>query len=538
MAGNGIVQVPPNSTGARIDGASITSGAVATIRQRVVIGDNSGSAQFAQVIQSALSVTISSFRGSTGTAVQIIDEANICLKVRQTMALPAGTNLLGAVSVAAGTAHMGEVSVVGAVTVSNTVTIQGQVSVTGSVAISTLPNVNISAMPAVVIAAGASNIGFIDRISATVNVAGTFTISTIDKISAPVVLATGTNNIGYIDRISATVNVAGTFTISTIDKISATVTVAGNVSLAAGAANIGTLNNISAPVVIAAGTNNIGFINGISATVNVAGTFTIGVIDKISATVTVAGVVQLAAGTAHVGEVSVVGAVTVSNTVTVQGQVSVTGSVAISTMPNVNISAMPSVVLAAGAAHVGEVNISLMPAVNISTMPSVVLAAGANNIGTIQAISAGVAMLKVKSSASTSAANKAILFGWGDKFGRQIVQLNHPSLVPSASHGPKTVTISTSAGVTLIAAPGAGLCVYVDSILATNGGSTLTRLYMYEASASTTPILAQYLAANGGGFSHKFDPPWQVSVATALNMNLTVNESDVLVTVHFHVGPA
>jgi hypothetical protein len=72
-----------------------------------------------------------------------------------------------------------------------------------------------------------------------------------------------------------------------VELISAT----ASVILAAGTANIGTINNISAGVVLAAGTANIGSINNISATVsviNLAGTANMGA-------------VSLAAGTANIG---------------------------------------------------------------------------------------------------------------------------------------------------------------------------------------------------------------------------------------------
>jgi hypothetical protein len=97
--------------------------------------------------------------------------------------------------------------------------------------------------------AGTSVIGDINAISRTVQVAiGTpFTIQGIsttvqvaigtpftdNNISAAVVLAAGTANIGFINNISATVNVA----------------FAGGISLAAGTSNIGFINNISATVV-------------------------------------------------------------------------------------------------------------------------------------------------------------------------------------------------------------------------------------------------------------------------------------------------
>lgn len=213
--------------------------------------------------------------------------------------------------------------------------------------------VNLSLTAAVIVGAGTSNIGFINNISATVVVAGVVALTagtavigdvnaisrtvqvavgtpfTVNNISASVLVATGATfdfnllasadqvqtlplfgigiaanggaiaaghaatplnvNVHAISATAAVVLAAGTANFGTLNNVSATVVVAGNVNisatpsviLAAGTANFGTLNNISATV-----TTNT-FIGGISAGV------TIGV-NSISATVTVAVVRQYA----------------------------------------------------------------------------------------------------------------------------------------------------------------------------------------------------------------------------------------------------
>jgi hypothetical protein len=107
--------------------------------------------------------------------------------------------------------------------------------------------------------------------------------------------------------------------------------------------------------------------------------------------------------------------------------------------------------------------------------------------------------------------------------------------LPSASHGPKVVTLSTSASVALVAAPGAALSVYIDGFIVTNGSSTLTRVDVYDASNTATCLVCGYAAANGGGFSHQFDPPIKVSANTALNARVKPNVSQAIVTINFHV---
>lgn len=106
--------------------------------------------------------------------------------------------------------------------------------------------------------AGTANIGFIDHISATVNV----------SFAGGMSLVAGTANIGFINNISATVSVQGNVSLAAgVNKIGFIGKISAGVVLAAGAANIGIINNISAAVALAAGSANIGTINGVSATV-------------------------------------------------------------------------------------------------------------------------------------------------------------------------------------------------------------------------------------------------------------------------------
>jgi len=461
------------------------------------------------------------------------------------------------------------------------------------------------------IAAGTANIGFIDHISATVNVAGSLTIGgtpgatsytagssftmiggmdgslarglLMDAaghaiISGTVALAAGAANIGTINNISATVNVQGSFTIggtpgatsytagssfTMIGGMDGSVArgllmdaaghaiVSGTVALAAGAANIGTINNISAAVVLGAGAANIGSLNNISATVVAQVTSlpaNIGTVNNISATIGITGTVALAAGTANIGTINNISA----------GVVLAAGAANIGTINNISAA----VVLGAGAANIGSIN-------NISA--AVVLAAGTNNIGSINNISAVVSVNiaaqsagnilavqgpvvfnasitaanapllmggRVKTSASTTATAHAAVFMWMDKAGRQIVQLNHPSLHPSATHGPKSVTLSASANTVLVASAGTA-CVFVDSILVTSNLAAVTRVDIYETASSAAPEVSSYLAIGGGGFQTTFNPPWQLSAGQALSARLKPSASaQVLVMVHFHVGPA
>ena len=383
---DGIIQVPPDSTGKKVDAASMDVGLNTVMRQRIVIGDNSATAQFALVTAGALTVT---------------------------------------------------------------------------------GNINISATPSVVLAAGTANFGTLNDISKTVQVAiGTpFTINNISA-TANVVVGAGTANIGFINNISATV------------------TVAGVVGLTAGTAVIGDLNAISRTVQVAIGTPFT--VNNISATVNAvvgAGTSNIGFINNISATVIVAGVVSLGAGAANIGIIN-----NISATVIVAGVVS----------------------LGAGAANIGFIN-------NISATVVVGLSYVIEKTTNSQ----------VQVGDSLNAALRVNIVA--DSFASAVIA------TMSVSHGPKCVTASTSANVTLITGPGAGVSVYITQLVVTNG-SPLNTLARIGTSASILTVCG-YMASAGGGFVTNFDPPWKLSASEAALCSVKPNATgNCYFTVNFYVA--
>ena len=472
--GDSNVRVPPDSTGKKIDAASLDVGVDTVYRQRIVLADNAATQEFATVVGGILQVG-------------------------------------------------------GTVNLSATAAVSGTVNISGTVqvAIATPFTINnISATVNAVLGAGTSNIGSINNISRTVAAvlaAGTANIGTINNISAAVALAAGTANIGSINNVSATVNVA-IATPFTVNNISATVNTVAVISAfldgsgqsrnLVDSANLALRVNVvtgggagANPVSIAAGTSNIGFINNISATVVVAGTVAlaagaanIGTVNNISGTVAAV----LGAGAANIGTIN-----NISATVTA---VLGAGSANIGTLNG--ISATVSVVLAAGTANVGRINdisatVTVSGNVNISATVTAVLGAGVANIGSVNNISATV-MVAV---AGYTPATMAIM---------------------SASHGPKCVTASTSANVTLVASPGAGLFVYVTQLMVGNNSSTKT-LARIGTSASISTVV-QPLAADGGGFVLNFDPPWKLSASEAAVCSVKPNVSQVYFTINFYVA--
>lgn len=180
---------------------------------------------------------------------------------------------------------------------------------------------------------------------------------------------------------------------------------------------------------------------------------------------------------------------------------------------NFNISAMPAVVLGAGAANIGTINnisaavaVTIAAALNISAMPAVALAAGAANIGSINNISAVV----------------QVAVG--------------PLAITSVSHGPTCVVASSSANVVLIASPGAGQSVYVTSLMVSNAGTISTTARM-GTSASLVAV-QMYCASAGGGFVMAFNPPWKLSASEAAICSVNpASNGDCYFNVNFYVAP-
>ncbi len=285
--------------------------------------------------------------------------------------------------------------------------------------------------------------------------------------TASVVLAAGAANIGVVNNISATVTVAG--------NISAAITNAINISntpsviLAAGTANFGTLNHISRTVQVAVGTP-----------------FTI---NNISATVGVTGTVALAAGAANIGTIN-----DISRTVQVQVGTPFTVN---------NISA--STVIVGAAAHD---------------------AAASGNPVMIAGFAAD--------SAPAAVASGDVARAFMDTQGRFVTIAGSPARLPSASHGPRTIIASTSSNVTLIAAPGAALSIHVTHLMVTNASASSIRARVGPSSSIQT--IAAFMASGGGGFVLKFDPPWKVSANEALLCSVDPNASEGIFNVHYYIA--
>lgn len=602
------VRVPADSVGKRVDATSLDVGADTVYRQRIVIGDNSATAQFATVTGGALVVTGTINVSAMPTVTVSLAAGSILDSISATVGVK------GQVSIGPGTSNIGFIN-----NISATVAVTGTVAlVAGAANIGFINNISATVLVAgnVSLAAGTSNIGFINNISATVVVGGVISLTGTATMIVGGFLDPSGNQKNVVDSANTALRVnvvaGGTGGGAVFGQVSAgaslsvtniPVLIGGNDS-AGGAGGIARtlLLDTSGRIILGASTNNIGAVSNAAGTALMgavslaAGTAKIGFIGKISATVTVTGVVTLGAGAANIGTVN-----NISATVAVGGEIANGSSLSTTNKPVLmggndsaggaggvartllldtsgriilgaganNIGAvsnaagtalMGAVSLAAGTAKIGFIgkisaSVTVQGNVNISTMPSVVLAAGAANIGTIQAISATVNAIvagRVAISVSVTVGDQPVLmggvrkdsasgtataiFGWYDGHGRNVTVKNHVPLLPSASHGPKCVTVSTSATVALVGAPGAGLCVYVTQIACTNGSATLTRADAYAASQTASCVTQMYMAANGGGFVQNFDPPIKVLSNTALNSRVKPNVSQAIFVVHFYVG--
>ena len=227
----------------------------------------------------------------------------------------------------------------------------------------------------------------------------------------------------------------------------------------------------------------------------------------------------------HAGTAIVAGIVTLASTVTVVGTVTVNGGVAISGTAIVAISTPFTVN-----------NISAT--VNVAGTWS--LGAGTNNIGFINNISATVQVaiatpFTINNISATSLVAGALNISGSIEVSGSVNIFTTAENV-SASRGPRMVIASTSANVTLVAAPGAGLSVFVTHLIVSNASGSNTRARV--GTSATVGNVTMMMAGSGGGFTMQFTPPWQLSANEALLGSVKPNASEGLFNVHFFVGSA
>ncbi len=116
---------------------------------------------------------------------------------------------------------------------------------------------------------------------------------------------------------------------------------------------------------------------------------------------------------------------------------------------------------------------------------------------------------------------------WFDATGRIVVAQWHPQELT-----PTVETKSTTAEADAIAAPGAGVALYICSILVTNGGATLSRVTFRDGALGTIRCEG-WAAKNGGGFMWSPLRPWKLTVNTALRWELSATTTDIRATIEY-----
>jgi hypothetical protein len=503
MAGSGYIQVPPDSTGKQVDMVSATVGGVTVSRQVFALANNADGQTIAEVVAASAST------GAVGVVVR---------PTTATVALVTGTTVTvdGTVNISA----MPAIGVsIGAVAISGTALVSGVV--------------NISAMPAITGSVGINSIGTV-TVTGGVAISGTAQVAIGTAINVnPIALSAGTANIGSINHISRSVvavvagfypNSSGaTNTIQVADSansairvnivaggtggglvsVTGTVAVSGAVSLAAGTANIGSINNISATVLVAgslsigsfldagsytAAQANVTIMGGVFGDSYTALTTSQGGAVKITSaraihvnmrdsagnelstgTANIVGVVSLAAGTANIGSIN-----NISATVTCVSSGFFDSSAGSTTLVRVGDSANSAVRvnIVAGGTGGGLVSVTGTVATNstiVGISAGVVLPV---NIGAISsgvilpvnlvAASAGVSVAINAISAGVSLAINAISAGVGIKVSGGVSLAAGTANIGSINN--ISATVNTSA---FIAGISAGVTIGINSISAT-----------------------------------------------------------------------
>lgn len=375
----------------------------------------------------------------------------------------------------------------------------------------------------------------VNNISAAVTVTGGVAISGTAQVAigTPIVV----NNISAAVTVTGGVAISGTAQVAigtpiVVNNISAAVTVTGGVAISGTAqVAIGTAINvnpvgISGTAQVAIGTPIV--VNNISAAVTVTGGVAISgtaqvaigtpiVVNNISAAVTVTGGVAIS-GTAQVAIGTPIVVNNISAAVTVSPHlVSVTGTVIVAISTPYILQGISTTVLVAGVVSLGA---------GTNLIGAVSLAAGTANFGTLNDISRTVQVAVGTPFILQGISTTVTVAG--------TINLDAAPAVMSASRGPKCITASTSANVTLIASPGAGLNIYVTKLFCSNASGT--GFAMRVGTSASIQTVVGFAASSGGGFVFDFgDKPWMLSASEAALCSVKPNASYGLFNVHFYV---
>lgn len=224
------VRVPADSSGKKVDATSLDVGIDTVYRQRIVIADNSATAQFAVVTAGALTITgnvnISAtaiVAGSVAISGTAVIAGSVAISGTPSVVLAVGTNNIGLLNHISRTVEVAIATPFTLNNISATVTVAGNVNIsaTAQVAISTPFTVNdISRTVQVAVATPF----IVQGISTTVNVA-IATPFTVNDISATVIVAvttggTLTDGTSYTSQAAPYMPIGGIFDDTSTDTLS------------------------------------------------------------------------------------------------------------------------------------------------------------------------------------------------------------------------------------------------------------------------------------------------------------------------------
>ena len=220
---------------------------------------------------------------------------------------------------------------------------------------------------------------------------------------------------------------------------------------------------------------------------------------------------------------------------------------------NVDVVTLPALV--AGTANIGDVDVLTLPALvagtaNIGDVDVLTIAAGDNNIGNVDVVTGptGATAFAIQGTVAHDAADaqspvkiggKANLNeptavadadrvdAWFDQLGRLIVLPGHAN--PEA---PVTVN-GTAAGLSVIAAPGASLSLYICKGVVTNAAAAENIISLRDGAAGTIRWTIN-AAADGGGALFDFGARgWKLTANTALVADIGAATGYVSVTEYY-----
>lgn len=110
---------------------------------------------------------------------------------------------------------------------------------------------------------------------------------------------------------------------------------------------------------------------------------------------------------------------------------------------------------------------------------------------------------------------------WADQLGRLVVVAGHPNPEP-----PVTVN-GSAAGVSVIAAPGAGVSLYIHRALITNRAAAENVVSLREGSAGTIRFTGNFAADGGGAIADFGSRGWKLPANTALVADIGAASADV-----------